>query len=160
MLMLILRLLHVTFGAFWVGAILFVVLFLEPSVRAAGPDGAAVMRGIMQRRYLDIMPVVALITLLSAGFEATWFSSPFGMTLSIGMTTAVLAFIIGVFVMRAAALRMGPKTAALQQLSEGTERTAAAADLEGLRSRVRVAGRWVAALLLISVITMAVARYV
>lgn len=169
MLMLIMRLLHVTFGAFWVGAIFFVVLFLEPSVRQAGPNGAPVMRGIMQRRYLDVIPAVALVTLLSglwlvwrdsAGFQSEWFSSPFGMTLSIGMTAAIVAFAIGVSVMRPAAMQMGQKAMAMQQATDDTQRGTLVTEMGNLQARVRAAGRWVASLLLIAVVTMAIARYV
>ncbi len=48
--MVAMRLIHIGLGVFWAGAIFFIVLFLEPSVRAAGPDGARVMQGLQQRR--------------------------------------------------------------------------------------------------------------
>jgi hypothetical protein len=58
--LLVLRVVHVVGGVFWAGAILFVVHFLEPAVRDAGPDGARVMQALQKRRYLDVMPVVAV----------------------------------------------------------------------------------------------------
>ena len=36
-LQLVLRLVHIVFGVFWVGAAFFLAMFLEPSIRAAGP---------------------------------------------------------------------------------------------------------------------------
>jgi len=41
--MLILRVIHILLGIFWVGTALFFVLFFEPTIRAAGPAGGAVM---------------------------------------------------------------------------------------------------------------------
>jgi hypothetical protein len=58
-LLIVLRVVHVVGGVFWGGAILFVVHFLEPAVRDAGPDGAKVMQALQKRRYLDVVPAVA-----------------------------------------------------------------------------------------------------
>ena len=48
--MVVMRTVHILLGVFWAGTFFFVVLFLEPSVRAAGLDGAKVMKGIQERR--------------------------------------------------------------------------------------------------------------
>ena len=48
----VLRVVHVVGGVFWAGAVLFVVHFLEPAVRDAGPDGAKVGPALQKRRYL------------------------------------------------------------------------------------------------------------
>jgi len=70
-LLIVLRVVHVVGGVFWGGAILFVVHFLEPAVRDAGPDGAKVMQALQKRRYLDVMPVVAALTVVS-GYWLYW----------------------------------------------------------------------------------------
>jgi hypothetical protein len=57
--MITLRLVHIALGVFWAGTIFFFVMFLEPSVRAAGPDGARVMQGLQKRQFLNVMPVIA-----------------------------------------------------------------------------------------------------
>ena len=64
-LLVMLRLLHVGLGVFWAGTIFFIVLYLEPSVRAAGPAGGAVMQGLQERRLMTVLPVVALLTLVT-----------------------------------------------------------------------------------------------
>lgn len=157
------RLLHVGLGVFWAGALIFIALFLQPSVRDAGPDGAKVMAGIMRRRFLDIMPVVALVTILSglwlywrasAGFQPAYMGSPMGTTIGIGALAALAAFGIGVGVMRPAVKR----AAALSQGAPPDDAGMAAA--QALRARAATAGRIVAALLAVAVIAMAVARYV
>jgi hypothetical protein len=165
----VLRLIHVGLGVFWAGALFFVVLFLEPSVREAGPDGAKVMQGVMRRNFLNILPVVAAFTILSGlvlmyrasvGFEGAWFGSPVGMAYSTGGTAAIVAFIIGVFVMRRSVLKAAGMNAALQKNPEAPNRDATMAQIQALRHRARMAGRWVALFLGIAVFFMAVGRYV
>lgn len=89
-----LRLVHITLGVFWAGTIFFVVLFLAPSVRAVGPDGARAMKALQQRHFMNVMPLVA----------------------------SVLAFVVGVFVMRAATLRTGRLSGALASTPHCEER--------------------------------------
>ena len=165
--LLVLRVVHVVGGVFWAGAILFVVHFLEPAVRDAGPDGARVMQALQKRRYLDVMPVVAALTLVS-GFWLYW--RTFGrihpgpgaagveLALGIGGLAALVAFVVGVTAMRPAALRIGRLGAELAQ-APPDRKEAIGAEVARLRSRVRTAGRGVAALLGIAILCMAVGRY-
>jgi hypothetical protein len=164
----VLRLVHISLGVFWAGAMLFVVIFLEPSVREAGPDGAKVMQGIMRRRYLNWMPLFAGLTILSGlalmhhasvGFTGVWVTAPVGLSLMTGGVAAIVAFIIGVFVMRRSVLKAAGLNAALQKNPDDPNRDATMAVIHALRHRARIAGRWVAGLLSIAVVTMAVARY-
>ncbi len=166
-LLIVLRVVHVVGGVFWAGAVLFVVHFLEPAVRDAGPDGAKVMQALQKRRYLDVMPVIAALTLVS-GFSLYW--RTFGrvhpgpgasgpeLVLGIGGLVTVVAFVIGVTVMRPSALHIGRVGAQLAQ-APPEKREGLGAELARLRNRMRVAGRWVAALLGIAIVCMAVARY-
>jgi len=166
--MVLLRVIHIFCGVYWAGALLFVATFLEPSVRAAGPDGAKVMQAIMQRRFLDIMPAVALLTILtglelyrrmSGGFDPAWISTGHGTSITVGAVAALIAFTIGVSLLRPTVKRMGPLAQSAQQLPEGAEREARMAEVQRLRQRSAVAGRWVAAFLAVAVIAMAAARY-
>lgn len=163
-----LRLIHIVCGVYWAGTLIFVATMLEPSVRAAGPAGGGVMAALIHRRFLTTTPIVAALTILSgidlmrrvsAGFEAAWFSSSVGATLTTGAVAAVIAFIIGVGIMRPAALRVGQ----LAQKAPGATDAAAAEELQSamamLRQRSALAGRAVAALLTVTVAAMAVARY-
>lgn len=167
-LMIALRLLHILSGVFWAGTLFFIVTFLEPSVRAAGPEGGRVMQRLQQRHYLDIMPVIAGLTILSGlalywrvsvGFSVEWVTSPLGLSFTVGGLAAIVAFVVGVFVMRAAALRAGALGQSLEQLTQGPAREAQLAQVQALRRRAATSARWVAALLAIGVIGMAVARY-
>jgi len=167
--LLLLRFIHIVGGVFWAGTMIFAAVFLEPSVREAGPDGAKVMQGLMRRRYLTIMPIVAVLTILagvglleqvSGGFHPEWMGTPTGITLSLGAAVAIVAFLIGMFFVRPAALRLTTLVPQAMQTPEGPSRAALMAEVQGLRTRLRRGGRVVAALLGVTTIAMAVARYV
>lgn len=152
--MVVLRLLHIVLGAFWVGAIFFTALFLMPAMAAAGPDAAKVGQGLQQRGFMTIMPIVAVLTLLtgidlmrraSGNFQAEWFGSRSGMVYSIGATAAVLAFIVGFFLMRQLLL----KAQAVPPAEGGP-----------LRARATRLNQVVAVLLLVAAAAMAIGRYV
>jgi hypothetical protein len=166
--MIVLRLVHVLCGVFWAGTVLFVVTFLEPSVRAAGPDGAKVMQAMLKRHYLTAMPLVAGLTILSGldllrrvsdGFSPAWFASRPGITLTAGSVASLIAFGIGILIMRPANLQAGSLS---QQAAaaQGPERESILSRAQVLRRRGTVSARWVAALLTLAVATMAVTRYV
>jgi uncharacterized membrane protein len=164
----LLRVIHVVGGVFWAGTLLFVALFLEPSVREAGPDGAKVMQGLTRRNFMVVMPVVAVLTMLagfglleeaSGGFHPDWMGSPIGITFSLGAAIAIVAFVIGVTVVRPATVKLGTLAPQLMQTPEGPAREALQAQVQRLRNRMRIGGRVVAGLLAITAIAMAVARY-
>jgi hypothetical protein len=163
-----LRLVHIVLGAFWVGTLIFFALFLVPSVRDVGPDGAKVMAALQRRRFLDVMPAVAILTILSgiwlywrlsAGFSSAWVSSPSGLALGFGGVLAVVAFLIGIGIMRPAALRAAALAQQAATAPEGQERSAQLAIVQQLRGRSVTAGRVVATLLALATALMAVARY-
>ena len=67
----VLRVLHIVVGVFWVGSVVFLSLFLTPSIRAAGPAGGAVMQQLMGARRPRWSMGAAIVTLLS-GFGLYW----------------------------------------------------------------------------------------
>lgn len=162
------RLLHILLGAFWAGAMIFNALFLVPAMGEAGPDAAKVMAGIQRRRFMDIMPVVALITILSGlwlfwrisgGFDPQWSRSRMGMAYGIGAVLAIVAFGIGVGIMRPAMMRIGRLVDQAAQATDPAHRDAAMAPVPALRRRSASAGRVVALLLALATALMGVARY-
>lgn len=166
--MLTLRAVHILFGTFWVGAILFTVLFLEPSVSEAGPEGGKVMQGLQKRRLMVVIPIAALLTILSGidlyrrlsgGFNPSWIHSHMGMTLSVGAVASIIAFLLGFFVMRPAMIKAAALGASMQGISDATARSAAMEQVQALRARSRLVSRVVMVLLILALLTMAVARY-
>jgi hypothetical protein len=162
------RVMHIGLGVFWAGTLVFNAAFLLPALREAGPNGAAVSAGLMRRRFLDVMPVAAALTIISgmwlywrvsAGFAPGFMGSPAGMVYGLGAVAAVIAFGIGVGIMRPAML----KAAALTQGAAGAtgpDREGALATAQALRLRAAGAARGVAWLLASATLTMAIARYV
>jgi hypothetical protein len=164
-----LRIIHVACGVYWAGTLFFFVTYLEPGVRAAGPEGGKVMAQLFARRFLNVLPAVALLTILSGlwllwivsdGFRGQWMGSAMGVTLSLGGAVALGAFLLGVLVMRPAAQHVWRIGRELPQVADEARRDALAAELQAHRRRSATTARVVAALLAIAVVCMSVARYV
>jgi len=164
---LLMRLLHIVLGVFWAGTLMFTAFFLLPSVREAGPDGAKVIAGLMRRRFLTVMPVVAAGSILSGfwlywkmsvGFQPEYMRSPMGQAFGFGSVTAIVAFILGIKVVRPSMLRAA-KLAQEAGAAALAERDTRMAEVQALRSRAGKAGVAVAMLLALTVAAMAVARY-
>jgi hypothetical protein len=167
--MVIFRVVHVVAGVFWAGAVFYFVTLAGPAIREAGPEGGKVMQALIRRRQLEILPLLAGLTILSGlwllwrvsgGFERSWFGAPAAHALLLGMVTSLVAFGIGFFGMRPAMLRAGPAMQAAMQAREESERQARLAEAQALQARARSMGRAVAVLLLVAVVTMAMAGYV
>jgi uncharacterized membrane protein len=166
--LLILRTIHILLGVFWAGTIIFFAIFMLPSLRDLGPDGAKVMGALQKRRYMEIMPAVALLTIItgfwlywivSGGFDPAYMGSRSGMLYGVGGVTAVLALLIGVTVIRSAAMRVGAIMQKLPQMPAGAERDALMVEVQRLRQRTGFGSSIVALLLIITVSLMAVTRY-
>ena len=166
----ILRLIHIVVGVFWVGGILFIALFLSPSVRAIGSAAGPVMQQLVDVRKLPIaMMASAILTILSGvglfwndsvGFKSdAWMHSGPGMTYSIGGTLAILAAIFGMVVNSPTAKKLGQLGAAIRT-GGGAPSAEQAAEMQRLQKRLGVASSIVAGVLVIAVACMAVARYV
>jgi hypothetical protein len=165
-LLLLLRLIHIVGGILWVGFALFLSIFLAPVLAGLGPDGGRVMAALQRRGLMNLLPLIALATILSgaglmwwvSGRRADFVASPMGMTLALGALSATVAFFLGVLITRPAAVRM---SAAAQRLASATpeERERIQASIGVLQRRVGAVGRWIMVLLILAASAMAVARY-
>ena len=167
--MVILRLLHIFAGIFWVGTTFFLEGFLQPTVRAAGAEGGQFMQRLVRHtRITQAMPLVALVTTLSGvlmfwrvsgGLRGEWLTSGVGLALTVGSVTGIGAFVIGLFFQGPASKRMaqlGTQIAA----AGGPPTAEQAAELEAMQAKLTVGARWSTVLMIISVAGMAAARYV
>ncbi len=160
MLMIVLRFAHVFFGALWVGMMVMGTFFVGPAVEEVGPDGGKFMAALQRRRIMTIMPLFALITLvtgmwlfgrLAGGNMSALLATPMGLAFALGGAAALIAFVIGIAVMRPAMIRA-------QQLAQsGAPGTGP--EIQRLRARGNLLGRLVGVLLLFALAGMAVARY-
>ncbi len=165
--MLVLRFAHVFFGALWVGMMAFQTFFLMPALAEVGPDSGKLMAALMRRRIPIILPIVALITLisgfwlfqrLSGGAAAGLMRTPMGMAFGSGGVAALLAFVIGIVVVRPAMMRSTELAASLASASPG-DRATLSAEIQRLRARGAMTSWVVMILLLYALGAMAVARY-
>jgi hypothetical protein len=164
---LILRLVHIVFGVFWVGSVLFATVMLMPSIRAAGPSGMATMGELVRRRMSLIMMGAAILTIgagiwlmiiLSGGAPGVWMRSGTGRAIGMGGGLAILALILGMAINAPTARRMGVIGAAVAKRG-GPPTPGEAAELERLESRMGIASVLIALMLLAATGAMAVARY-
>jgi uncharacterized membrane protein len=166
-LILILRLFHITFGVFWVGSVLNFALFIRPAVIASGPEGGKFMHQLGKTTYPAAMAISGLITIvagtwliwkLSGGFNPSWFRTDYSKVLTAGSGLSVIAFIIGFTVNR-------PIADKINKISDAVARTAPPTteqmnELLALRKRIFTATNYIAVLLTLAVISMAICRYV
>ena len=163
------RILHIVLGAVWVGFAVFVPFYLMPALQDVGPEGGKVMPALQRRGLITMLPIIALITLLSGifllwhvstGFGAQFMGSHMGIALSIGGLSAIVGYAIGMAVVRPSMLRAAELSQGLAALTSDSERAAQLATIAALRERGATGGKLTAILLLIAVAAMAVARYV
>lgn len=167
--LLVLRIVHILGGIFWLGSGLFTTFFLIPALGGLGPKTAGpVMGALQQRRLFTILPLVALLTILSgirllhiasAGFASAYFDSRTGQTLLWSGVAAVIAFLLSIIVARPAAVRLGQLSASLPTMPE-PERAARSTEIERLRRRSGLASIVAMVFLVSAAVGMAVARYV
>lgn len=165
---LFLRIVHIVTGVFWAGTVFFIVSYLMPTFKAVGPDAAKVAGELRNRGMFNTVPMIALIAIASGlwmymirmGGTTDWARTREAMTLGTGALSAIIAVTIGWFGMRANTFKAGDLAAAAMNGPAGAERDAKMAEVQKLRGKAMMAGRAVATLLLITVVAMAIARYV
>ena len=167
--LILMRLLHIVAGAFWVGAVVFMAAFLIPTIRAVGPGGAPVMGHLAQVRRLPLVLLGAAWTTILSGaglvwYQAgplgfRWFSVGPGRVFGIGAVLAVIATVIGMTVSAPTARRIGAITGRVQA-GGGTPSAEDQSELRRLQARITSATNAVAVLVILALMAMAVARYV
>src|SRR5262245_4417342 len=167
MLTLVLRFSHVFFGALWVGMMAFQVFFLMPALADAGPDAGKVVASLTRRRIQAILPIFALITIISGMWllqrmggsnMPALMATRMGKGFAIGGASALLAFLLGVIVMRPVMVR-SMKLAESLPAAPPERRPAIAAEMQRLRARGTVLASVVTWMLLFTLAAMSVARY-
>lgn len=166
--LIVLRIIHVLSGIFWVGSMIFVSRFLVPALGDVGPEGGKVMAAVVRRRFMTAVPGAAILTILS-GFRLYWHASTRlagafmrsgpGIAYSIGALAALIAFFMGMTITRPSML----KSIRLSQsaaTAEAAEREKMMAEAQALRTRGVRAGEIITLLLVIAATAMAVGRYV
>ena len=166
-LLLIARILHVLSGIMWVGVMVFNGRFLGPALEDIGPDAGRVMSALAKRGFLNFLPGVGAMSILSgaylywhasAGFQPDYMRSGPGMTFGTGAALAIIAYIIGMVYIRPAitkSLALGPRLATAGE----SERQGLMAEMEAAREKSKSGGKIVGALVVLAAIAMSIARY-
>src|SRR4051812_26725650 len=68
----VLRLLHITAGVFWVGGVVFLAFFLLPTMKIVGPSGTPVMTHLMQKVKVPLRFLAAGYITVITGLLLYW----------------------------------------------------------------------------------------
>jgi hypothetical protein len=161
--LIILRLIHIVAGAFWVGSALLIALVLLPGVRRAGPGGE---RHLPMAAISQAMSLTALLTTLSglllygwvSRFAWGWIVSPLGIGFTVGSLAGLAAFLLGL-------LSTGPTAQKLAALggqiaaAGGPPKPEQAAELGRLQRKLATSSTVSTILATAALAFMAVARY-
>ncbi len=165
--LLILRLLHVLGAILWVGSGLFTYLFLMPAIKPGTPAFGEVMGGLQRRKLFTVLPVAAIVTMLSGlrlmqimsnGFSSEYFQLRSGRMFAAAGLASVIAFVLSLVVSRPAGVRMGALMAKRPQASEA-ERASLDGRLATLRKRSGISTVVAMTLIILAASGMAIARY-
>ena len=169
--MVVFRILHILAGVAWVGSVFFLVVYVQPTASAIGPAAAPFMGELLAKRHLvDRIIGMAVFTVV-AGLFLYWhdwhhdylslgdfIGSRFGGALTIGAVSSLIALAVGIFGTRPTLNRFfaiaGPVAA-----SGGPPSPEAAAEMAALQGRLKVYARVSFGFLVLTVLTMATARY-
>jgi hypothetical protein len=166
--MVVLRIVHILAGTFWVGSAILIFRFLQPAAREVGPAAGPLMTNLSQQRRLpDVTLGAAGLTVLagllmywrvSGGLDPDWIGSAPGITITLGALAAIGAVTMGASIVRPSMLAAG---AIAQEAAAGggPPSPEQAARIQALQARVRSAGAVIVPLLVFAVAAMAAARY-
>lgn len=164
--LLLLRLIHVLGGIFWIGSGIFTTFFLLPAMASTGPAAGQIVANLTKRRLYTILPIVAVLTMLSGlrlmmitsgGFSSSYFASRSGMTFSVAAVAAVLGFALSLVIARPAAVRMGALSQ--QAAADPANGPRLQAEIAALQRKLKSSSMVAMSLLIFAAAGMAVARY-
>lgn len=162
------RLIHIGTGVLWAGAGILLARYLEPAARATGEHGQAYLQELQRRGlqiYVNVTGLAAILSGLylywhdSNGLQLSWVTSPPGATLTIGALSAIVAFVGGLLA-GIPIFRRSKELRAQIAASGGIPSAEQRAEMARIVDRLAAVGKWVAVLLVLTVLCMAGARYV
>lgn len=165
---LVLRFTHIFAGMLWVGSAIVYFFFVEPTVKVLGSVGPKFMQDFIERRrYPLYMNIVSALTIVagaalywntSGGLQSSWIKTGPGLGFTIGSAIAVFVYLIGFFMIRPRADRLG-KLGREIAVAGGPPSPEQAAELQKLEQEMRSIERVDVTLLTLSLLAMATARY-
>jgi uncharacterized membrane protein len=164
-----LRIVHIVTGVVWVGSLFVVVVFVQPTAATLGSSGAPFMSELRRRRFVDVVFVDAVFTVIAGAFLywhdwhlepsfGDWIGSSFGVWLTVGAVLAISGLAVAGSLTRPTIRRL---VSLGRQVAEsgGPPTPETAARIGSLQHRLVVAERVSFSLVLLAVVAMASARY-
>lgn len=163
-LIIVLRLIHIIGGVFWVGTSLLFDFFIIPRVRSTTDVGPKFLGHFFIGTYLgEVHGISAILTVLagaglywidSGGFTSGWMSSGPGLGFGIGGILGLLGVVTGI--LQALPLRSLAETAAQIQGSSTPEQME---KIQAAQKRLGIISRIDSVVLILALIFMSTARY-
>jgi uncharacterized membrane protein len=163
-LIIVLRIIHIGAGIFWVGGSLTMTFFIAPTIGATAESGQKFIAHLMKNLKFSqrmaaasgssILAGVLLFWIDSDGFTSAWTNSGPGIGFSIGAAFAVIGFIFGMLVGRTAGAM-----AQLGAQTQGKPSPEQLTQLQALGKQQATYSKIGAAALILAVIFMSIARY-
>ena len=163
-LMIVLRIIHIISGIFWVGGGLVMFFFIVPTLGATAEAGQKFAQHLMtQTRFTAIVTSAAILTVLagsslfwidSDGLTSAWTHSSVGLGFAIGAFFALIGLIFG--------LMVGNTNGALAKLGaqiHGKPTPEQMVQIGALRKRLAVVSPINIYSLILATLLMAIARY-
>lgn len=166
--MVVLRLLHIFAGIFWVGTVWYYALFFLPRVKTFGQDTGRFMQTMSAPPLPAYMTTAAVLVALSgilmyakdsAGFNGAWIATSTGIVLTLAAILGILAVLEAALVSRPTAERMarlGREVAASGRPPSPT----VIQEMQALSAKLERAVYRTAYVVVFTVIGMAIFRYV
>lgn len=168
--LLVFRTLHVMAAIAWAGSVFLIVLFVQPSAAAVGPAGAPFMRELLgKRRLISVVLWLATTTIVAGGFLywsdvqaygglGSFLDSAFGLGLTIGAVSALIAFGIGMAVTKPTIDRVMAIGAQIAQAGDPPP-AELVQEMHGLQGKARAYAKANLVFVAIAAFTMSTARY-
>ena len=162
-----LRAAHILLAALWLGAAFLLSIFVLPAARDVGSAGGQFMATLQRRKLHAFMAGTAVLTVLSgiwlywmftAGLQTEIMFSGGGLAFGIGGLCGLLAMILGGAIMGRGTARMVALGERAVLLADA-ERAAHMQEMEALRRRLSLAGKFILLLMIAALLLMAVGHY-
>jgi uncharacterized membrane protein len=165
-LQIILRVVHIGAGIFWVGSATFLLVFVEPTAHALGPRGGPFMAHMTQARKMPVIISVSAVLTIAAGIWLYWrdtngfdpdiIGTPVFIAFTVGAIAAIVAFVIGLVMVRPRVERLGSLAGVMATDAPPQEQVREIGDLQRSLRSISILNE---VLLVIAVVAMASARY-
>ncbi|HKJ26979.1 MAG TPA: hypothetical protein VJ965_05050 [Anaerolineales bacterium] len=166
-LLVILRLLHIVAGIFWVGAALLMTFIVTPAARATQESGQKFLSHMMQKTPFNTLVLGAAFTSVLAGLllywidsdglTSAWMASGPGLGFGLGGVSGLLGLYFGILISRRSSRLMQLGAQIQSQGSPPTEEQAQT--LQTLQKQLKMNGSMNAVFLLLAAVLMATARF-